>query len=71
MLFLAIQQELDCITDDGRVLGKICYDDTAGCHVFHPADVHLAVTESERVSISERLSGLDSGKYSIPMQDDD
>ena len=71
MLFLPIQQELDCITDDGRILGKIRYDDAQRHHIFYSLEGEPELSVSERAMINERLSGLDSGLYSIPMQDDD
>ncbi|WP_370292854.1 hypothetical protein [Thalassolituus sp.] len=71
MLFLPIQQELDCITDDGRILGKIRYDNAQRHHIFYSPESEPELSVSERAMIDERLSGLDSGLYSIPMQDDD
>jgi len=71
VLFLPIQQELDCITDDGRILGKIRFDAAERRHTFYTPDGDVSLTESEQALIRERLSGLDSGTYSIPMQDDD
>lgn len=71
VLFLPIQQELDCINSDGQILGKIRFDDSKGSHIFYKLDESVVVEKSEMSMISERLSGLDLGKYSIPMQDDD
>lgn len=71
VLFLPIQQELDCINSDGQILGKIRFDDSNGSHVFYKLAQSVKLKKSEESMISERLTGLDSGKYSIPMQDDD
>lgn len=71
VLFFPIQQELDCINSDGQILGKIRLDESKSSHFFYKLDELVVITESEMSMISERLSGLDSGKYSIPMQDDD
>ena len=71
MLFLPIQQELDCISDDGRILGKIRYDDAQRHHIFYSPEGESELADSEKAMINERLSGLDSGLFSIPMQDDD
>lgn len=71
MLFLPIQQELDCITDDGRILGKIRCDEVQCHRIFYSPEGEPELSVSERAMINERLSGLDSGLYSIPMQDDD
>ncbi len=71
MLFLPCQDELDCINDDGRILGKIRFDSSKEEHIFNSADESLSLTAAEEASISERLSGLDSDKYSMPTQDDD
>ncbi len=71
VLFFPIQQELDCINDSGHILGKIKFDDSTDKYVFHPANESIVLSSLEKSSIAERLSGLDSGKHSIPMQDDD
>lgn len=71
VLFLPMQQELDCINSDGQILGKIRFDDSQKSHLFYKLDESIELEKSEVLMISERLSGLDSGTYSIPMQDDD
>lgn len=71
MLFFPNQQELDCINDSGRIVGQIKFDGAKDVHVFCPADESLTLSDAEKAFIDERLSGLDSGKYLIPMQDDD
>ena len=71
MLFLSIQQELDCITETGEIIGKIKFDDRLGKHIFYRIDDKAEVSSFQQSAISERLSGLDSGQYQIPMQDDD
>ena len=71
MLFLSIQQELDCITDCGKIIGKIKFDDRLKKHIFILTDDKANMSSTDEVSISERLLGLDSGQYQIPMQDDD
>ena len=71
VLFWPIQQELDCINDSGRILGKIKFDRSINEYIFCPANESIILSSSENSSISERLSGLESGKYLIPMQDDD
>ncbi len=71
VLFFPIQQELDCINDRGDILGKVKFDDSKGEHIFCLDNEAIVLSDLEKTSIAERLSGLDSGKYSIPMQDDD
>jgi len=71
VLFWPIQQELDCINGSGRILGKIKFDGSKEEYIFYPANESLVLSSLEKSNISERLLGLDSGKYSIPMQDDD
>lgn len=71
VLFFPIQQELDCISSSGHILGKIKFDVSEGKHNFHPDDDSVVLSEVEEVSIAVRIAGLDSGKYSIAMQDDD
>jgi hypothetical protein len=71
VLFWPIQQELDCINGSGRILGKIKFDACKNRHIFYATDQTIDISSTEKSSISERLAGLDSGKYSIPMQDDD
>jgi len=70
MLFFPIQQELDCISERGVIVGKIIFDDTRGKHIFYQPDA-VELTAVDQVAINERLSGLDTGLYGIPMQDDD
>ncbi len=71
MLFFPIQQELDCISDDGRILGKIKFDHAKGGHIFIAANESIILSDSEGAIIADRLLGLDLGKYTISMQDDD
>ena len=71
MLFFPIQQELDCISERGVILGKIRFDDAQGRHIFYQPDDVFEVTAAEQAAINERLAGLDAGIYGIPMQDDD
>mgnify|MGYP003673158373 CR=1 FL=1 len=71
VLFWPIQQELDCINSSGLILGKIKFDGAKDEHIFFPANDLTTLTSIEESSIADRLSGLDSGKYLIPMQDDD
>ena len=71
VLFWPIQQELDCINSSGSILGKIKFDGCKDKHSFYPANESISLSRVEESSIAERLSGLDSGKFLIPMQDDD
>lgn len=71
MLFLPNQQELDCINDNGDILGKIRFDVSKDEHVFDPADASVAISDLDGASIAQRLAGLELGQYSMPMQDDD
>lgn len=71
MLFFPIQQELDCISDDGRILGRIRFDGSLDQHVFQKSEEVAELTVEEQSSISKRLELLDSEEKSIPMQDDD
>ena len=71
MLFFPIQQELDCISERGVIVGKIRFDDAQGMHIFYQPDDIVEVTAAEQAAINERLAGLDAGIYGIPMQDDD
>ncbi len=71
VLFFPIQQELDCISSSGRILGKIKFDVFKGEYLFCPDNESIVLSGIEESSIAERLAGLYSGKYSLPMQDDD
>lgn len=71
VLFWPIQQELDCINSSGDILGKIKFDGVEDKHNFFPANESITLSNDEKLKIAERLTGLDLGKYSIPMQDDD
>lgn len=71
VLFWPIQQELDCISTSGDILGKIKFDGANDEHIFCAADASTTLSNQQKARITDRLSGLNSGKYSIPMQDDD
>lgn len=71
MLFLLNQQELDCITDSGTVLGKIKFDHAIGQHTFNSIDPSILLSETEKSLIAEKLISLNLGKDSIPLPDDD
>ncbi|MFT2112070.1 hypothetical protein [Marinomonas sp. 2405UD68-3] len=71
MLFLPAQQELDCISDSGRILGKIKFDGAKDEYSFYSEDKSIALTDVEKSSIAERLASLISGQSSIAMQDED
>lgn len=71
VLFFPLQQELDCISSNGRILGKIRFDLAKDKYRFDAADEETVLSELEIARIAERLAGLESGRYSIAMQDDD
>lgn len=71
LLFLPILNELDCINGDGQILGRIRFDLTLDKYTFDPTDESVVLTNIEEAHIIERLSGLASGKYAMPMHDDD
>ncbi|MGI1669717.1 MAG: hypothetical protein K6L74_05265 [Neptuniibacter sp.] len=71
VLFFPIQQDLDCINGSGHILGKIKFDVFKDEHIFCPENDSIVLSSEEETNIADRLAGLDSGKYSISMQDDD
>ena len=71
VLFWPIQQELNCINDSGDILGKIKFDGTLDLYDFYPESESTVLSNIEESNITERLAGLNSGKYAIPAQDDD
>lgn len=71
VLFWPIQQELDCISSSGQILGKIKFDGFKDVYIFDPENESIKITGVEKSCIADRISGLNSGKYVIPMQDDD
>ncbi len=71
VLFFPIQYELDCINDSGDIVGRIKFDVSKNEFIFSPDNELIVLSELEKSSIAKRISDLDSGKYSIPMQDDD
>lgn len=70
-LFFLNQQELDCINEEGQIFGKIKFDVSNNEYIFYVIDESVVLSTAEKASVAERLSGLESGRYSIPMQDDD
>jgi len=71
VMFWPIQQELNCISDSGQILGKIKFDVFKDEYIFYPDNESIVLSDLESSNIDDRLSGLKSGQYSIPMQDDD
>lgn len=70
MMFMPYQQELDCISASGGILGKIRFDFSQDKHIFS-VDDGVSVTEDEARRIEEHLKVLDAGQSSIAMPDDD
>ena len=70
VLFFPMQQELDCISDSGDILGKIRFDGTQQKHIFD-ADDKARLSAQQQKLINQKLATLDGGKHVIPMQDDD
>lgn len=71
VMFWPIQQELNCINSNGSILGKIKFDSTNDQYRFYPDSEAKTLSSIEESSITEKLTGLNSGEYSIPAQDDD
>lgn len=71
VMYWPVQQELDCINLSGSILGKIKFDSQQEAFVFCPDNASVVLSADEQASIDERIAGLHSGKYAIPMQDDD
>ena len=71
VLFFPIQQDLDCISSRGQILGKIKYDGAKDEYALCPDNESTELSDIEVSIIAERLAGLYSGKYSLAMQDDD
>ncbi|MFC3151619.1 hypothetical protein ACFOEK_11320 [Litoribrevibacter euphylliae] len=71
VLFWPSQQELDCINSEGLILGKIQFDGSKEEYIFCCDNESVSLSELEKIKIADRLAGLKSGKYSMPMQDDD
>lgn len=71
VLFFPIQQELDCISASGHILGKIKCDISTSKHIFIPDSESVTLSDEEQIRITVKILGLDSGKSSISMQDDD
>ena len=71
VMFWPIQQALNCITDDGRILGKIQFDAKTEQYLFCPEEDEVVLSSIEASQIENRLADLHSGNYLMPMQDDD
>lgn len=71
VLFWPIQQELDCITTEGKILGKIKFDLVQEQYLFHPNDKSVQLSQLEQKLIEAKITQLDAGNAGIPMQDDD
>jgi hypothetical protein len=71
VMFWPIQQALNCITDDGRILGKIEFNVKTEQYLFFPEEDSVVLSSLEASQIDQRLADLYSGDYLMPMQDDD
>lgn len=71
VLFWPIQQELDCISHKGDILGKIAFIAESEVYSFLPADQAIVLSAEEQSSIQQKVDALNTGNYLIPMQDDD
>jgi len=71
VMFFPINQELDCISSSGRILGKIRFDVFKEEYLFCPDDDSVELSDIEVARVAERIAGLYSGRYSFPIQDDD
>lgn len=71
VLFCPIQQELDCVSSSGCIIGRIKFNGAKDEHQFFLENDSIVLSDLEKSIIAERLTGLDTGKYAIPMQDDD
>ena len=70
VLFLPAQQALDCLSDGGRILGKIEFDGMTDTYVFVHEDASLPLQDAEASHIAAKLESLSAGHASIAMQDD-
>lgn len=71
MLFMPAQLDLDCVNNDGDIVGKIVFDGAKNEYVFQQEGEKVVLSDLDVARIAERIAGLYSGKYSMPMQDDD
>jgi len=71
VMFWPIQQALNCITDDGRILGKIEFDVKTEQYIFCSEEDSVVLSSLEASQIEKRLADLHSGDYLMPMRDDD
>lgn len=71
VLFFPVQQELDCISGSGAILGKIQFDATKDRFVFNLDNESVVLSPEEQAKIDEKLAALASGEFAISMQDDD
>lgn len=71
VFFWPIQQELDCINDNGTILGKIKFNSKTDSYLFEPDNDQVVLSNDEKSSIDNKLSKLNSGETILTMQDDD
>lgn len=71
VLFFPAQQALDCLSDSGRILGKIEFDGVTDTYVFVPEDASMPLQDAEMSCIAAKLAELCAGEATIAMQDDD
>ena len=71
VMFFPIQQELDCISDSGLILGKITFDTVKGAYFFLADNEAVVLSGSEQSAIDAKVNTLNSGSSLVDMQDDD
>ncbi|MCV2403013.1 hypothetical protein OFY17_09005 [Marinomonas sp. C2222] len=70
MLFFPTQEDLDCISDSGVILGKIKFCHEKSVYAFH-LDGAAKLAKEEELEIAKKLAELSAGEHLVPMQDDD
>jgi len=71
VMFFPIQHEIDCISSNGRNLGRIKFDSSEDGHIFQPENDSIVLSNDEEARIAGKIAILKSGKDEIPMPDDD
>ena len=71
VMFFPIQHEIDCISINGKTLGRIQFDNSKDGHIFQPDNDSVILSKDEEMRIAAKLASLKSGEDSIPMPEDD
>ena len=71
VMFFPIQHEINCISINGKTLGRIKFDNSKDGYIFELNNDSVVLSNEEEICIAVKLVNLKSGKEAVPMPEDD